>query len=257
MKKYLVPLLVIGLGMALAATPRNALVEIIPDVPATLDPSQAYDTGSGQLVENVYDQLLGYKGADIKTLVPLLATEYKASNAAKTWTFGLRKNVKFQNGDTFTCDDAAYSFRRAVIVNNPNSWGGVILGTTMFGTTDNASADKSITWDRISSAISCNSSGQLVLKLGLPDASMPYKVAYTAAGIISQKYAVANGEWSGTEKDWKAWIGKDLQEANGFLNTNMMGTGPYQLISKSQTQYVFKAFAGYWGGKPDLENVIL
>ena len=55
MKKYLVPLLVIGLGMALAAAPRNALVEIIPDVPATLDPRQAYDTGSGQLVENVYD----------------------------------------------------------------------------------------------------------------------------------------------------------------------------------------------------------
>ena len=59
--------------------------------------------------------MLGYKGADIKTLVPLLATDYKPSNAAKTWTFGLRKNVKFQNGDTFTCDDAAYSFRRAVI----------------------------------------------------------------------------------------------------------------------------------------------
>lgn len=139
MKKY-VPLLVIGLGMALAATPRTALVEIIQDVPATLDPSQAYDTGSGQLVENVYDQLLGYKGADIKTLVSLLATEYKASNAAKTWTFSLRKNVKFHNGDTLTCDDAAYTFRRAVIVNNPNSWGGVILGTTMFGTTENASA---------------------------------------------------------------------------------------------------------------------
>jgi peptide/nickel transport system substrate-binding protein len=257
MKKYVAGLFIIGLGIALAGTPKNAFVEILPDVAATLDPSQAYDTGSGQLVENLYDQLLGYKGADIKTLVPLLATEYKASNAAKTWTFTLRKNVKFQNGDALTCDDAAYTFRRAVIVNNPNSWGGVILGTTMFGTTDNANADKSITWERISSAISCNSSGQLVFKLSLPDASMAYKVAYTAAGIISQKYAAANGEWSGTEKDWKAWVGKDLQEANGFLNTNMMGAGPYQLISKSQNQYVFKAFTGYWGGKPDLENVIL
>ena len=257
MKKYGVPLLMVGLGVALAGTPKNAFVEILQDVPATLDPSQAYDTGSSQLVENVYEQLLGYKGADIKTLVPLLATDYKPSNGSKTWTFSIRKNVKFQNGDALTCDDAAYTFRRAVIINNPNSWGGVVLGTTMFGTTDNANADKSITWDRIAGAISCNSSGQLVLKLASPDASIPYKMAFTSAGIISQKYAVSNGEWSGTEKDWKNWVGKDLQEANGFLNSNMMGSGPYQLISKSQTQYVFKSFDGYWGAKPDLENVIL
>lgn len=89
------------------------------------------------------------------------------------------------------------------------------------------------------------------------DASFAYKMAFTSAGIISQKYAATNGEWSGTERDWKAWIGKDLQEANGFLHNNMMGSGPYQLISRGQNQYVFKAFEGYWGGKPRLENVIL
>ena len=84
MKKYVVGLLMVGLGVALAGTPKNAFVEILQDVPATLDPSQAYDTGSSQLVENVYEQLLGYKGADIKTLVPLLATDYKPSNGSKT-----------------------------------------------------------------------------------------------------------------------------------------------------------------------------
>ena len=61
MKKYVVPLLMVGLGVALAGTPKNAFVEILQDVPATLDPSQAYDTGSSQLVENVYEQLLGYR----------------------------------------------------------------------------------------------------------------------------------------------------------------------------------------------------
>ncbi len=259
MRKTLVPIALVGLGLglALAVTPKNTYVEILQDVPGTLDPSQAYDTGSGQFTENVYEQLLGYKGADLKVLVPLLATEYKPSDGGKTWTFTLRKNVKFQNGDAFTCDDAEYTFRRSVIVNNPNSWGGVVLGTTMFGTPDNAKDDPSISWDRIEKAISCNASGQLVFKLATPDASWPYKMAFTSAGIIDRKYASAGGEWSGTEKDWKAWIGKDLQEANGFLNQNMMGSGPYQLVSKGQNQYVFKAFEGYWAGKPKLENVIL
>ena len=248
--------LMVGVGVVLAATPKNTFVEILQDVPATLDPSQAYDTGSSQPIENVYEQLLGYKGADIKTLVPLVASEYKASQGAKVWTFSIRKGVKFHNGDALTCEDVAYTFRRAVIVNNPNSWGGTVVGTALFGTPDNAKDDPSITWDRIEKAISCNGD-QAVFKLVAPDASFPYKVAFTSAGIISRKYASSNGEWSGEEKDWKTWIGKDLQEANGFLSNNMMGSGPYQFVSKNQTQYVFKAFDGYWGGKPKLENVIL
>lgn len=258
MKKILVPIALVGLGLglALAVTPKNTYVEILQDVPGTLDPSQAYDTGSGQFTENVYEQLLGYKGADLKTLVPLIATDYKASNGGRTWTFTIRKGVKFQNGDALTCDDAAYTFRRATIVNNPNSWGGTVLGPALFGTPDNAKDDPSITWDRIEKAIGC-SGEQLVFKLVAPDASFPYKVAFTSAGIISRKYASSNGEWSGTSSDWKAWIGKDLQEANGFLNQNMMGSGPYQLVSKGQNQYVFKAYEGYWAGKPKLESVIL
>lgn len=246
----------IGVGAVMAASPKNTFVEILQDIPATLDPSQAYDTGSAQPIENVYEQLLGYKGADIKALVPLVASDYKPSQGAKVWTFTVRKGIKFQNGDTLTCDDAAYTFRRAVIINNANSWGGTVLGGTLFGSTDNAKDNPAITWDRIEKAISCNGE-QLVFKLVSPDASFPYKMAFTSAGIISRKYASGGGEWSGTEKDWKAWIGKDLQEANGFLHNNMMGSGAYQFVSKNPTQYLFKAFDGYWAGKAKLENVIM
>ena len=41
--------------------------------------------------------------------IPELAESYAASNGAKTWTFDLRKGVKFSNGKEFDADDAIYS----------------------------------------------------------------------------------------------------------------------------------------------------
>lgn len=244
------------MATAWAATPKNTYVEAVISDPGTLDPSQSYDAASGQFIENVYETLLGYKGGDIKTLVPVLATDYKPSDGGKTWTFTIRKGVKFQNGDAMSCEDAEYSFKRALVVTNANSWGGTILGVALFGNSQNANEDKEINWERINKAVQC-SGDKLTFRLVQPDASFPYRLAFNAAGIIDQKWAVANGEWSGTEKDWKAWIGKDLQESNSFLNRNMNGTGAYRYVGKNGNQYVLKAFDGYWGEKPKLENVII
>nr|WP_316650466.1 ABC transporter substrate-binding protein [uncultured Gellertiella sp.] len=43
-------------------------------------------------------------------IVPQMAESFKASDGAKTWTFKLRKGVKFQNGKTVTPEDVIASF---------------------------------------------------------------------------------------------------------------------------------------------------
>jgi peptide/nickel transport system substrate-binding protein len=247
---------VLGLGVIMAA-PRDAYIEFTGNPPVTLDPSQAYDGPSGQFLENVYETLLTYRGSDMKTLEPLLATAYQPSDEGRTWTFTLRQGVKFQDGEAFTCADAVYTFRRALIVNNPGSWGGAILGSSLLGTASNAKDDPSITWARLETAVSCDASGRLVFRLPEPDASFPYRVAFMSAGIVSQKFAAQNGEWSGTVRDWKDWIGRDLQATNGALHNKMMGTGAYQLESRTDDRATFKAFPGYWGGAPKLARVEL
>jgi peptide/nickel transport system substrate-binding protein len=65
---------------------------------------------------------------------------------------------------------------------------------------------------------------------------------------------VALGEWSGTEKDWKTFQDKDMHGSK--LEAKPNGTGAYMFVSKSANQSVYKAFDGYWGGKPKIENVI-
>ena len=43
---------------------------------------------------------------------PYLAEKWEASDDLKTWTFNLRKGVKWNNGDEFNADDVVFNFER-------------------------------------------------------------------------------------------------------------------------------------------------
>ena len=71
----------------------------------TLDPGRMFEPTGLMIDHTIYDTLLTYKGSDVTTPVPDLATSYTASADAKTFTFTLRKGVKFANGDPVTASD--------------------------------------------------------------------------------------------------------------------------------------------------------
>ncbi len=59
---------------------------------------------------NVFDGLLRPK--EDGTLEPAIAEKYTISEDGLTYTFTLRKGVKFHNGDSVTVEDVIYSFDR-------------------------------------------------------------------------------------------------------------------------------------------------
>lgn len=73
-----------------------------------LDPHYGNYTSEAQILDSLYDGLFSY---DPKTLepVPALAASYKISRDKKRWTFTLRENASFSNGELIT----AYSVRNA------------------------------------------------------------------------------------------------------------------------------------------------
>ncbi len=86
----------------------------------TLDPYQANDLTSDTLTLAIYDGLvqLGKKTvdgrlvADDTKIEPMLAESWTAAADGKSYTFKLRKGVKFHNGDPFTAEAVKFSYNR-------------------------------------------------------------------------------------------------------------------------------------------------
>jgi peptide/nickel transport system substrate-binding protein len=100
----------------------------------TLDPQVNYTLQYWQLYQATYDGLVSFQkvgGAGSFVVVPDLAVALpKVTHAGKTYTFVLRKGIKFSNGKTVTVKDVLASFQRIFKVSNPNagSWYNVIVG---------------------------------------------------------------------------------------------------------------------------------
>ena len=100
----------------------------------TLDPQVNYTLQYWQLYQASYDGLVSFQkvsGIGSFTIVPDLATALpKVTNGGKTYTFTLRRGIKFSNGQPVTVNDVYATFVRLFKVLNPNagSWYNVIVG---------------------------------------------------------------------------------------------------------------------------------
>lgn len=100
----------------------------------TLDPQINYTLQYWQLYQATYDGLVSFQKVDGDPsfdVVPDLATAMpKVTNSGKTYTFTLRKGIKFSNGKTVTVADVLATFQRLFKVSNPNagSWYNDIVG---------------------------------------------------------------------------------------------------------------------------------
>lgn len=79
----------------------------------SLDPAVVTDGESFRVTQNMYDTLVAYDYKNQTTEVkPSLAESWKISDAGKTYTFKLRKDVKFSDGTAFNAEAVVYNFDR-------------------------------------------------------------------------------------------------------------------------------------------------
>ncbi|WP_062234785.1 ABC transporter substrate-binding protein [Fictibacillus sp. FJAT-27399] len=77
----------------------------------SLDPSEVTDSESENVSQSILETLVTF--AEGKTTVkPLLATKWSMSDDGLTYTFKLRKGVKFQDGTDFNAKAVEYNFNR-------------------------------------------------------------------------------------------------------------------------------------------------
>ena len=76
----------------------------------SLDPHVAVAAGTDEVLFNIFEGLV--KPDENGNVYPAVAESYTVSEDAKTYTFLLRDNVKFHNGDVVTTEDVVYSLKR-------------------------------------------------------------------------------------------------------------------------------------------------
>jgi ABC-type oligopeptide transport system substrate-binding subunit len=80
--------------------------------PPSLDPGLASDTTSANILLNIMDPLV--KLDDDLEPVPVAAESWEASDDGTTYTFTLRDDLAWTNGDPVTAEDFEYSWKRTI-----------------------------------------------------------------------------------------------------------------------------------------------
>jgi peptide/nickel transport system substrate-binding protein len=193
----------------------------------TADPQRQYEPTGGIVDRALYDSLLQFKGADVAHPQPAVAASYTVSKDARTYTFTLRHNVRFSDGTPLTSADVVFSYNRLVNLKGNPSF-------LLAGITTKAKGPYTV-----------------VVSSKTPNPAIPVLVANTSLGIVNSKVVKAHG---GTDA-----VGADTKDkAEGFLNSQSAGSGPYILKTYSTTtQVVLTANPKYWGPKPKFKNVVI
>ncbi|RYL92480.1 glutathione ABC transporter substrate-binding protein [Sporolactobacillus sp. THM7-4] len=104
-----------GTKKAVSKNGKNIVVALDSNF-VSLDPQDTNDNLSFTGEKTMLEGLIGFD-KNMK-IVPVLATSYKASKDAKTYTFKLRKGVKFQDGTPFNAEAVKFNFDR---ISDPKS----------------------------------------------------------------------------------------------------------------------------------------
>lgn len=79
--------------------------------PKTFDPAKAAAPPETDVVRAVYEGLTENDPKNLKA-IPATAIDWKSSEDLKTWTFNLRKNARWSNGERVTANDFTRSWKR-------------------------------------------------------------------------------------------------------------------------------------------------
>jgi peptide/nickel transport system substrate-binding protein len=230
--------------------------------PESLDPAYAYDTASeGIIYPNVYETLIGYDGSVLSRYRPMLASQVPSlangliSKDGLTYTFPIRKGVKFHDGSTVTPDDVRYSMLRFMLQDRDGgpSW---LLLTPLLGTDSTREKDKvTVKFDDAARAVMVQGDN-VVFRLKHPYGAFLSIIAAWSF-VMPKAWAAAHGDWDGQAGTWQKFNNPKLQDRFAF--DHMMGTGPFKLQQwdRQGKQIILVRNDQYWRKPARLARVIV
>lgn len=233
MKKYgLVLMAFCLLGACTQPGTKDALVVAHKGEMESLDPVYSYDGVTHGMLINVYDTLLKFKGSELTELEPSLSTQVPSrengllSADGRTYTFPIRKGVRFHNGEELTPEDVRYSLLRFLLSDVSGGPSSLLLEPILgISSTRNDKGELVVSYQEAARAIRVDGD-KVIITLKRPFA--PFLSILARWGyVVNKNWAVSRGAWDGTEQTWKQF-NNFAKDASPFFNASN-GTGPFQV----------------------------
>jgi oligopeptide transport system substrate-binding protein len=194
--------------------------------PETLDPVRISDIYSRSVAQQIFDGLVQFD--QTLSVAPALAQFWKASRDGLTWTFMLRKGVRFHHGREVTADDVVYSLTRLL---DPRTRSGA---ADLFVNVRGARAYREGRASRVAGLVAVD---RHTVRIELEEALAPFVSALAVghAKIVPRELVEQQGEAFGRRP---------------------VGTGPFRFVRWERgKEIVLAANPHYYDGAPRLAGV--
>ncbi|NYE06147.1 oligopeptide transport system substrate-binding protein [Bacillus niacini] len=214
------------------------------DTIPSMDPSLGTDEYAFQFLGATMEGL--YRLDEKGQVSDGIATKHEVSEDGKTWTFTLREDAKWSNGDPVTANDFVYAWRRAVDPATGSEYGPYMMG----GVIKNATAVNKgeVPVDQL--GVKADGDFKLVVEL---ENATPYFESLTTFGTflpLNQKFVEEKGDtfatsadtllsngpfkfsnWTSTAQEWELVKNTDYWDAKTVKLEKMH----YVVVKESQT----------------------
>jgi oligopeptide transport system substrate-binding protein len=141
--------------------------------PETLDPHRVEGVSAGNIVRDLFEGLTAV-GAD-GGAIPAAALRWQRSDDGLVYTFSLREDARWSNGDPLTADDFAFGLQRSLTPDTGSNF------ARMFAPVENADAiiDGRLAPETL--GVRALDAHTLEIRLGVPTPAMPAMLAHPSA----------------------------------------------------------------------------
>ncbi|MBW2732418.1 MAG: ABC transporter substrate-binding protein [Deltaproteobacteria bacterium] len=203
-----------------ASQPRRALVIAQPRAVESLDPPRNTTAEGAQVVSLLYEPLIRIDGASGRVM-PGLAARWSVAPDGRTWTFHLRRGVRFHDGSPFDAKAVVYTIDRLRNSRHPHYHQGYAA------------------WQNIVRNITAiEETGRFTLRLVTKRPFAPFlrNLAIFPLGIVKAQ---------------------PLDRAiSKTVALTPVGTGPYRISSHQRDEVILTRNPHYWGPKANVERLV-
>jgi peptide/nickel transport system substrate-binding protein len=192
-----------------------------------LDPATSYDGTGWSILSTTNDGLVDFRragGAEGTQLVPNLAMSLpRPTDGGTTYTFQLRKGVRFSSGSLLKASDVRSTFERVFKAGSPRTdyYSGIVGGSLCAKQPKRCDLSRGIAVD--------DATGTVTFHLAKPDAEFLYKLAIPFAYILPRSVSATNASRGSKCPKKRRCVPPFAPATTG--HSNIPATGPYMIAA--------------------------